>query len=483
MSNTFSNDRRDFLRRLQYLLAGGAVAAAVPQFELVGRALAQSVAATDYRALVCIFLYGGNDSFNMLVPHAQSEYDVYLQSRGGVYDASSNNQGLGIARDALLQVTDTAGKAWGLHPSCSGMKALFDRGELAFMANVGTLVQPVTKAEYIAHSKRLPMSLFSHNDQQRLWMRGESERTSASTGWGGSTGERLRAANAGGLTQLPPTISLSGNNLFQTGSSSVPYVMASSGPAAFRNFGETGSADLIRRQALAGMLERSYAPLMADQHAVIGESAMFLSSRLGAALDADNGGDIATVFPDDNSLAAQLRMIARTIKASRTSAINHGRQIYFASMGGFDTHDNQMAASGQPRLLGQVSAALAAFREALVEVGALNDVVSFTMSDFGRTLNSNGNGTDHAWGGVQLMMGGAAASGGPLHGRQVHGAYPLLELDGDQAVDRGRIIPTTSTNQFGATFAHWMGVPSSELATIFPGLGNFSQSTLGFLAT
>ncbi|HBK46738.1 MAG TPA: hypothetical protein DDZ67_09965, partial [Xanthomonadaceae bacterium] len=437
MPTSFRHDRRDFLRKLQYALAGGAVAAALPQLELVGRALAQSAPAGDYRALVCIFLYGGNDSFNMLVPYAQAEHDVYLKSRGGVYDASGNNQGLGIARDALLPVTDTAGIAWGLHPSCTGMKALFDRGELAFMANVGTLVQPITKAEYVAHSKRVPMSLFSHNDQQRLWMRGESERASATTGWGGSTGERLRAANAGGLAQLPPVISLSGNNLFQTGSAITPYVMASSGPASLRNFGETGSAaDRIRREALAGLLERSYAPLMADQYAVLGESAMFLSSRLGTALDAANGGDIATEFPADNGLAAQLRMIARTIKASRSSAINHGRQIYFAGMGGFDTHDNQMSANGQPRLLGQVSAALAAFREALVEVGALNDVVSFTMSDFGRTLNSNGNGTDHAWGGVQLMMGGSAAGGGPLRGGQVHGAYPLLELDGDQAVDR-----------------------------------------------
>ncbi|MFT4179208.1 MAG: DUF1501 domain-containing protein [Thermomonas sp.] len=481
-SKIHRQDRRDFLRNLQYVLAGGTIAAVMPQLELVGRAMAQSAPASDYRALVCIFLLGGNDSFNMLIPHATSEYDVYAKSRGGVYNASSNSQGLAIARESLLQVGDTAGKTWGLHPACSALKTLFDQGELSFMANVGTLVQPITKIEYVARAKRLPENLFSHNDQQQLWMRGESERASSNVGWGGTLGERLASANSAGFTALPPTISLDGNNLFQNGTSSVPFCMASSGPVAFRNFENDSTAGKIRREALAALVGRSYAPLMQDQHAVIGESSMLLSSKMREVLDAANGGDIATVFPANNNLAAQLRMIARTIKASRGSAINHRRQIFFASMGGFDTHDNQMTDSGQPLLLARLSEALGAFRAALVEIGALNNVVSFTMSDFGRTLNSNGNGTDHAWGGVQLMMGGSAASGGPLKGRSVFGSYPLLELDGSQAVDRGRIIPTTSTNQFGATFAKWMGVSTTDLPAIFPGLGNFATPTLDFLA-
>ncbi|WJI16326.1 DUF1501 domain-containing protein [Pseudoxanthomonas winnipegensis] len=486
MSRQVNQDRRTFLRSLQLMLAGGAVAATLPQFELVGRALAQSSTAVgtgNYRALVCIFLFGGNDSFNMLIPHVQTEYDVYLKSRGGVYDAAANSQGLGIARDALLKVTDTAGKAWGLHPACAGMKTLFDNRELAFMANVGTLVQPTTKAEYTAKAKRLPYNLFSHNDQQALWMRGESELRSSNVGWGGTLGERIKGANSGGFTALPPTISLAGNNLFQTGTSISPYVMSTGGPAALRNFENVNSTpDRIRREALAALVKHRYTPLMQDQYALQGESAMLIGSTMRTALDANNGGDIATVFPSGNGLASQLRMIARSIKASRTSALGQNRQIYFASMGGFDTHDGQMVANGQPRLLGQVSDALFAFRNALVEIGALNDVVSFTNSDFARTLNSNGNGTDHAWGGVQLMMGGPQSSGGPLAGGRVFGSYPILELNGDQAVDRGRMIPTTSTNQFGATFAQWMGVGASDLAAIFPGLGNFASPTLGFLA-
>lgn len=477
MSKSFREDRREFLRNLQYVLAGGAAAAMLPQLELMGRAMAAAPAATNgYRAVVCIFLMGGSDSFNMLVPHSQSEHNVYLSSRGGVYDPASNGNGLGIARDQLLQATDASGKTWGINPACPGMKTLFDRGELSFLANVGTLIEPVTKQEITQRSKRLPMSLYSHNDQQRQWMFGQSEKPNASVGWGGLCADKLKGANAGGLTQLPPTISLSGNNLFQNGTSTTAYVMGRSGPTPLRQFtNESNAAERIRREALAAMLARSYAPIMQDQYAVLGQSSMLLTKKLGDALNPANGGDITTVFPANNDLATQLRMIARTIKVSRTAAVNHNRQIYYATMGGFDTHDNQM--TKHPALLGQLSAALEAFRNALAEVGALNDVVTFTMSDFGRTLNSNGNGTDHAWGGVQLMMGGTGA----LNGKRVYGNYPLLELDGPQAINRGRIIPTTSTNQFGATFARWMGVADADLPVIFPGLGNFSSPTLPFL--
>jgi uncharacterized protein (DUF1501 family) len=167
---------------------------------------------------------------------------------------------------------------------------------------------------------------------------------------------------------------------------------------------------------------------------------------------------------------------------SRGSAIRHRRQIYFASLGGFDTHQNQMTPGIQPALFGQLASSLAAFREALVEISSLNDVTSFTMSDFGRTINSNGSGTDHAWGGVQLMMGGAAANGGSLRGRQVWGSYPLIELNGAQALgNRMVMVPTTSTNQMGGAMAQWMGVPAADLTTIFPGINNFNPTRVGFL--
>jgi uncharacterized protein (DUF1501 family) len=219
---------------------------------------------------------------------------------------------------------------------------------------------------------------------------------------------------------------------------------------------------------------------MRARYAGLGRTSITVNSALRAALDPANGGDIATQFPG-TPLSAQLRMIARLIKVSQGPTIGHKRQIFFAGLGGFDTHDLQMDPTRHAALLTQVAQALAAFRAGLQEIGMLNKVTTFTMSDFGRTLNSNGNGTDHAWGGVQLVMGGAAANGGSLQGRQVWGDYPLLELDGEQSMGRGRMIPTTSIQQYGATFAHWLGVADAEMATIFPGLGNFATSRLGFL--
>lgn len=483
MSNVTNKSRRDFLRNLQYVLAGGAATAMLPQLELVGRAMALSPAAlTGYRATVCIFLLGGNDSFNMLVPYAQGEYDAYLTARGGVFNASNNGQGLGIARDALLPIADAgSGKQYGLHPSMTQVKTLFDSGELAFMANVGTLVEPITKTEFTARSKPMPPSLYSHNDQQRLWMMGHSANLNGTRGWGGLCADKLRVANNAGLAGLPPSITIAGNNLFQNGTLTTPYAMSGSGPALHRyasNMNSTG--DYIRREALEELVNRKYtASLMQDQYAVLGDSAMVLGETLTSVLDPAKGGDISTVFPANNHLASQLRMVARTIKASRTSAINHSRQIYYVTMGGFDTHDNQI--NNQAGLLTRVSEALMAFRNALNEIGALNDVTTFTMSDFGRTLNSNGNGTDHGWGGVQMMMGGSASKGGPLNGKRVYGTYPVLELDGAQSVGRGRMIPTTSNNQFSATFAKWLGMDSADLGTVFAGLDKFSAPTLDFL--
>lgn len=480
MTRSIREDRRNFLRRVQAVVAGGAAYALMPQLELVGRAFAaEPLPGNDYRALVCIFLFGGSDSFNMLIPHETAEHAAYLTSRGGVYDATANPFGLGIARDTLVQVADTSGKTWGLHPECAAMKPLFDAGELAFLANIGPLVEPLTKEDVTRRLKRLPPYLYSHNDQQKLWMRGHTNRA-GTTGWGGLLGDRMEGSNLG-LQSLPPSISISGSNLFQIGQTTLPFAMSSGGAATVNRFRNDGSnADRIRSESLRALVESSYQPIMQDQYAVIGDSAINLNDTLRVSLNAANGGDIATVFPA-GGLASQLRMVARMIKASRTAAINHRRQIYYVSMGGFDTHQNQMAANGHGALLRQLSESLAAFRAALAEIGALNDTTAFTMSDFGRTLNSNGNGTDHGWGGVQLVMGGSAANGGALRGGQVWGGYPLLELDGAQAVGRGRMVPTTSVNQMGATLAQWFGLPPGDVGAIFPGIENFGSPKLGFL--
>ena len=481
MPHSTRHDRRRFLQGLGALVATGTAGALFPQLELMGRALAATPAPGEYRALVCIFLYGGNDSYNMLIPHAQAEYDVYLRSRGGVYDATANPFGLGIARGSLATIADDIGDNWGLHPAFAAAKPLFDAGELAFVANIGSLVQPVRKSEVgYPGGKPLPPYLYSHNDQQRQWMRGHATGTHAANGWGGLCGDRMASLNTG-LTALPPTISIFGNNLYQNGASVLPYAIASSGPSELARMSSTGSsADAARLAALNELLNAGQSQVMQARYAGLGKTSTLVNATLRSALDPANGGDIATAFPAE-PLSAQLRMIARMIKVSQGASIGHKRQIFYAGLGGFDTHDNQMDPARHAALLSQVAGALAAFRTALQEVGMLNRVTTFTMSDFGRTLNSNGNGTDHAWGGVQLVMGGAAANGGSLLGRRVWGDYPLLELDGEQSMGRGRMIPTTSIQQYGATFAHWLGVGDTEMAAIFPGLGNFAAPRLGFL--
>ncbi|WP_396616694.1 DUF1501 domain-containing protein [Lysobacter soli] len=480
MSRPIREDRRAFLRRVQAVIAGGAAYALMPQLELVGRAFAaEPLPGNDYKALVCIFLFGGSDSFNMLIPHDSAEHATYLTSRGGVFEATSNPFGLGYARDTLVQVADTNGKTWGLNPSCAAMKPLFDAGELSFLANVGSLTVPLTKEDVTKRLKTLPPYLYSHNDQQKQWMRGHTNRAGV-TGWGGLLGDRAEASNLG-LQSLPPSISIAGSNLFQFGRTTLPFAMGSGGATTVNRFRNNGSAtDRVRYESLRAIIESQHNPILQDQYAVIGESAINLNDTLRVTLDPANGGDIATVFPTGSGVASQLRMVARMIKAARTSAINHRRQIYFVSLGGFDTHQNQMAANGHGRLLQQLAEGLAAFRTALSEINALNDTVTFTMSDFARTLNSNGNGTDHGWGGVQLVMGGSSTNGGALRGKQVWGSYPILELDGAQAVGRGRMVPTMSVSQMGSTLAQWFGLPAGEVGTIFPGIENFDPK-LGFL--
>lgn len=479
MSRSMRESRRNFLYALGGVCAGGAAYALYPQMELVGRLLAAEPGLNEYRALVCIYLTGGSDSFNMLVPYESGEYNIYLNSRGGVFNSNSNPAGLAIARDQLLPISDAGGRQYGLHPSCGGMKTLFDQGELSFLANVGTLAVPLSKTEYTSKAKSYPPELFSHNSQTTQWMRGISSQVST-TGWGGRVGDRLAGLNTQ-TPLLPPSISVTGGgSIFQTGASTLPYAMFASGPVGATSFSRNSRSGQARANALDQILGREYAALMENRFAHIGDTSRLLGARVSEWLRPENGGDIATQFPQSR-LADQLRMIARMIKIGRSAAVGHKRQIFFAELGGFDTHRGQMNADVQPALLRQLSDALLAFRQALGELGALNEVTAFTMSDFARTLNSNGSGSDHGWGGVQVVMGGAAANGGSHRGGRVWGNYPLLELNGEQSLSRGQMVPTTSVTQFGATLANWAGVPRGDLGLVFPGLSRFSPDLLPIL--
>lgn len=468
------NDRREFLKRMGAVLVAGGASAWVPQLRLLGQALAQT-AGGDYRALVCVYLAGGNDAFNWLVPREPNAYGVYRQTRGGVYHPQSNATGLAIAREELLPIVPAGGGDFGLHPACPELQQLFQQGKLAFIVNVGALIVPTTKTQYLAGSVPLPPELFSHNSQTNFWQLGHGDLRDP-FGWGGELAARLATgASAGGLS---PCISIAGSNRFLMGPQWGPYQMGTGGASSLSTSLPSGTANSTavrnrRDQAVAELLALEYGHLFEREYQATLRRALAIYQEVTSALNADP--PLNTVFPADNPLADQLKMVARMIRASRRPEIGHRRQIYFVSLGGFDTHDAQMIPTGQPRLLGRVSAALAAFQQALAEIGAEQQVVTFTMSEFGRTLATNGNGTDHAWGTIQAVMGGQVLGG------RIYGTYPVLDNDGEWTLSRGRVIPTLAVEQMASTLARWMGLSPTHLSAVFPNLGHFTPQSLPFL--
>lgn len=424
----------------------------------------------DYKALVCLFLFGGNDSWNMVVPTSSAEFNAYYTSRGGGTASS-----LAIERSALLPISprtpDPSGATYGLHPSMGGVQSLFDSGRAAVVANVGPLIRPTTKAQYQSAASSghpLPPQLFSHNDQQDQWhsLRG---RAILKSGWAGRVADVLNAQL--GSQQLPVNVSLAGQTFFQAGNVATPYVMGPTGANAFAGFGTTGVAG-ARRAAFEAIANASYGTIYERGFASVQRRAVQFADTVNAALGAARN---FTALPDSGAqlspLQIQLRTVAKLIDVR--ARLSMSRQIFFVSTGGFDTHDNQN--DDQPGLLGNVSASIASFYAALQEIGIENSVTLFTQSDFGRTLTSNGDGSDHAWGGVQLVVGGA------VRGREIYGRYPLLAPNGPDDVGGGRIIPTVSADQYAATLARWFGVSDANLSQVAPSIDNFSQRDLGFM--
>ena len=437
--------------------AGGAAGAAATAGLLNSLAASVAHAQTgDYRALVCVFLLGGNDSFNLLVPTDSGDYDSYAKSRGG----------LAIPRSELLDIQpgNTGGRGYGLHPVTGGLRDLFTQGRLSFAANSGVLLAPTTRADYQA-GRALPPQLFSHNDQQDHWMSGEPGGPKF-TGWGGRMADLLMSRNAN--QRLSMNISLTGTNLFQVGDTVLPLSVESNGARPFTAL--TGQSE--RRRVLRSLIEQSAAedrPLLESAYGSVVTSALDNGAAIQQALAAAPA--LATRFPE-GSLGVRLRMIARLISVRERLGLS--RQIFFVSLAGFDTHDDQQL--NQPPLLKLVADSLKSFHDATVELGVANQVTAFTASDFGRTLTSNGDGTDHGWGGNQMVVGGAVRGGNLI------GTYPDLRLDGPDDAGLGRMVPTTAVDQLGATFGRWMGIADSDLDTVFPNLKRFAQRDLGFLA-
>jgi uncharacterized protein (DUF1501 family) len=415
-------------------------------------ALAQS--SGNYKALVCVFLFGGNDANNTLIPFDTTGYGKYSSLRGD----------LALAQNTLLPLTPAPNFA--LHPSLPDIQTLFNSNNAAFVANVGTLVQPLTRAQYQA-GQTAPTNLFSHPDQQLEWQNA-AQSAATPTGWAGRMADVLGATYNSGAS-IPMITSVAGDTLFCNGSSTTP-VSVSPGNLGEANCSEGSecSARQLTAQALL-TLDTGISLVQADDS--ITSNAYAYAKTLADAVQSIT--PLKTVFPASNGLGAQLQQIAQIIQVR--SALNVQRQIFFAGIGNFDTHAGQLGL--QSTLLAEISPALAAFYNATVELGVSTEVTTFTMSDFSRTFQPNSNnGSDHAWGSHHIVLGGAVKGG------QIYGTYPTLALAGpDDSDSNGRWVPTTASSQYAATLAQWFGVSAGELPAVLPSIGNFSTNNLGFV--
>jgi uncharacterized protein (DUF1501 family) len=446
--------RRDFIRMGCCSAASFGVTAAFGHLNLIH---AFAAPAADYRALVCIFLFGGNDSNNMIIPNDSAGYQNYLTLRSN----------LAVPQNTLLPIVAKTGNVpYGLHPELTGLQGLFNSGQVAFLANVGTLAQPITRAQYMAGGPTLPINLFSHSDQQMQWQTAQFDGT-GNTGWAGRTADSLQTLNAG--AQYPPITTVAGGAILTTGAQTQPYALIPGSTPGLTGFDSSAPAN-ARLTALQQLLTFDTGISLIQSSSAIASQALQESAVLAGALSSLS--PLQTQFPT-TGIGGQLKQVAQIIQAR--SALGLQRQIFFCSLGGFDTHANQLPT--QDALMIQLNAAMTAFYNATVELSLPQQVTTFTLSDFSRTFQPGSNGgSDHGWGGHHIIMGGAVAGG------DVYGQFPQLALGGpNDAGSNGRWIPTTSVDQYGGTLAQWFGVPTANLPSIFPNIGSFSAPTLTFL--
>lgn len=410
----------------------------------------------DYKALVCIFMYGGNDSNNMVVPYDTSGYANYAKIRSG----------LALPQSSLLPLTPLPD--FSLHPSLPEVQALFNSGAASIVANVGTLTQPMTRAQYLA-GQTVPSNLFSHPDQQEEWQNAAASGAIA-TGWAGRMSDAL-SGSYNASAAIPMITSVAGDTLFCNGISTTP-VSVSPGNLGAAACSE-GAACSARQTAAQSLITMNSGVSLVTADNAITNNAYNYAATLTAATSSLT--TIKTVFPipPANALGPQLKQIAQIIQAR--AALGVKRQIFFAGIGNFDTHSAQLTL--QAGLLTQISQAVAAFYAATQELGVAGQVTTFTMSDFARTFQPNSNsGSDHAWGSHHFVVGGAVKGG------TMYGAYPTLALAGpDDSGSNGRWVPSTGSVQYASTLAQWFGLPANQLAMVFPNIGNFKTTSLGFV--
>lgn len=461
---TMNTSRRAFLQRMGTLsVAGVATPWAV---NLAAMAEAAAANAQDYKAIVCVFLYGGNDYANTLIPYDSANYNAYQSMRPS----------LAYARDKLSATVlnphtapiDRNGvkRQYALAPELSKLMPLFDSGKMGLLLNVGTLIHPTSKTQYLNKSVALPPKLFSHNDQQSTWQSSAPE--GAVSGWGGRMGDLFVSGNGKATFTC---VNVSGNAVYLAGQQAVQYQVSTNGSIPLNGlraplFGSTACSDALRQ-----IVTQSRTHLFENEYNRVSARSIDADQVLTAALAGIPA--LKTPFPADNKLASQLNMVARMIAAA--PALGAKRQVFFVSLGGFDTHDGLL--TEHPALLTTVADALTAFYAATVELGVADQVTSFTASDFGRTLTGNNDGSDHGWGSMHMMLGGA------VKGQQFYGSAPIVANDGPDDVGQGRLLPSTSVDQYAATLGKWLGISDTDLLDLLPNLKNFDLNSrnIGFL--
>lgn len=443
--------RRAFLQRQAALASLGVAAPWALNLASMSAASAQT-AGSDYRALVCVYLAGANDHHNTVVPLDELTHAKYLSIRNAIALPLA-----GLAETELVPTNPWPdGRRMALHPSLKPLKALFDDGKLALAMNVGTMTGPITLAEYKSGLGARPPRLFAHNDQTATWMSGGLD---SPTGWGGRMADLVLSDNgAGGLFTA---ITTSGG-LFLTGSNATAYQVGANGSTQVdRVFGSDASTLAIKR-----LMQKTSPNLYEDAHAAVARNSIAADVRVRSALS----GTFAPQFPK-GTLAEQLQVVARMIAARGVLGVK--RQVFFVSLGGFDMHDNLI--TNHVTRLAEVAGAMKAFYDATVSLGVADKVTSFTASDFGRTLSSNGDGSDHGWGSYHFVMGGA------VNGKRWVGQLPAMAVNGPNDVGGGRLLPAISVDQYGATLARWLGVSELALPDVFPRIKSYDSSDLDFM--
>jgi uncharacterized protein (DUF1501 family) len=476
------HSRRAFLRRSAQLALSGTALPFALNLAAIGEAAAFE--ASDYKALVCVFFYGGNDYANTVVAYDDPSYNQYSTIRGG--SAGQGAGGIALAKAALAPTLLNpaaplaGGRQYALHPSMTGLANLFNSGHAAVQLNVGPLVVPLTKAQYNSGDRThysLPPKLFSHNDQQSIWQSSSPE--GSTIGWGGNIGDLALASNGNSLFTC---INVTGNAVFLSGDSALSYQVSTNGAVPINAVKSNVYGSSAVKTALAGLVQQQRTHTLENEYNRVTTRAIGAEATVTAGLA---GSTLATVFPTGNSLADQLKTVARLIGAR--GALGAKRQVFLVSLGGFDLHDNLIAQ--HPTLLGKVSDAMTAFYNATVELGVASKVTAFTASDFGRTLTSNGDGSDHGWGSHHFVVGGA------VRGQAFYGTAPPVSVGNTAAasdqwhVGQGRLLPSTAVDQYAATLATWFGVADTELSGILPNLRHFGvgagrpdyPTNLGFL--